>query len=137
VNASLLMTRRPSLGATWREEPHTEHVSERGRVAPSASPTWPHGQATLTSTFAPKNSPGRQRGLKLCTRYEAGLRSCSYQDQAYTARAHGAMGRGAEMAHEQGRKKPPVMAGGEVCVDGGGNQETPPRDDPSTPAAPV
>jgi hypothetical protein len=60
--AVLLAIRRPSRTSTRREEPHAEHVSERGRVSALTMPTWPHGQTILSiMVLLPVVSAGRKK----------------------------------------------------------------------------
>jgi hypothetical protein len=50
MTAVVFLILRHSAISTRREEPHAEHVSNRGRVSEAASPTWPQPvQATWPS----------------------------------------------------------------------------------------
>ena len=61
--AALFVIRAPA--STQRLEPHCQHRSSRGRVAASASPTWPQEQATLTSTIAPRKIAPADTGAEV------------------------------------------------------------------------
>ena len=110
--AALFVIRTPD--STWRLSPHAEHVSERGRVAASASPTWPQEQATLTSTIAPRKIAPADTGAEVpprdsnprCARDTKQRGSCSCQDQI-TPRARMALQAALSKAHSGGGRKSP------------------------------
>ena len=64
MNASLLMTLRPSRASTWREEPHEEHVNSRGKLSAATTPAWPQGQAILRSMAGEENAIGACRSRR-------------------------------------------------------------------------
>jgi hypothetical protein len=65
MTATRFLIRAPSLAWTRREEPHVQHVSDRGKLSAFARPVWPQGHEILSiiSAFALGGGDEKTPGL--------------------------------------------------------------------------